>query len=105
LCICCSSVECAALSITGNDLIQLIHHLLPLSADSAEMACSALQCYCLHSPLETQQVRSLVHFLPHSGMLMNSVLSAICNVTLHSECPSAIFKALHIAILKQTVFW
>ena len=90
LCCCCSSLECAALSITGNDLIQLVHHLLPLSADSAEMSCSALQCYCLHSPLETRQVRSLVDFLPHSGMLMNSVLSALCNVTLHSECPSAI---------------
>lgn len=87
LCCCCSRSECANLSITGNDLIELVYHLLPLSANSAEVASSALQCYCLHSPLHPQQMRSLVEFLPHAGALRSALLAALCNATVHRACP------------------
>jgi hypothetical protein len=94
LCCCCSSLECAKLKITGNDLIQLLHHLLPLSADTAEHAASALQCYCLHSPLQSEQLSLLVKMLPHAGNLRSLLLATICNATLHRESPTVLTSAL-----------
>ena len=81
----CSGTECANVRISGSDLILLVQHLLPLSAESAEIVCSALQCYCLHSPLQPQQLSALVDLLPRAGNLCGSLLAALCNATLHRE--------------------
>ncbi len=90
LCCCCSSLECERLTITGCNLIRLLLHLLPFSdVQNAENIASALQSYCLHSPLHPEQVQLLVKTLPRAGVLRSSLLAALCNSTLHRECSTS----------------
>jgi len=85
LCCSSSSTDCANLHITGSDLLLLVQHLLPGFTDCAEIACSALQSYCLHSALQPQHLRALVDVLPRAGILSGSLLAILCNATLHRE--------------------